>query len=372
MRKTIAILVATLVICISGCSSPEEGPASPADAAVLRGAPAVVQAQLRDAALRFVEAYRTTVIGGDELRSLAGTPLMRRFAYWIGVTNRAFPGQISATSTVGAVSSARSVGGDVPVFETDLSAQIDVVAQPSDGEPFEMSVPLDGPVRFTAGEDGGWRVVDFVRFGVPVSGAFVPLDLDYRRPGVRITVDSFGGIPSWSFFVRISATGPQVLTLDDLAREGDVLATFIWFAVLFTLSGQLNEMGFMAYLGAALGGTLHGLAPFPAFVAILAAYILLHYIFVSQTAHLLALFGVFLDVGVKAGVPAAPLAYQLLFATNYFSAIAPQGSSANLLFAGSGLLSQRDLYKVGGLSTAFCAAIYLVIGTAWLWLVIRW
>jgi DASS family divalent anion:Na+ symporter len=171
-------------------------------------------------------------------------------------------------------------------------------------------------------------------------------------------------------FGVLLATG--VLTLEDLAREGDVLATFIWFAVLFTLSGQLNEMGFMAWLGASLGGYLHGLAPFPAFVAILSAYVLLHYIFVSQTAHLLALFGVFLDVGVKAGVPAAPLAYQLLFATNYFSAIAPQGSSANLLFAGSGLLSQRDLYKLGGLSTLFCMAIYLVIGTAWLWLVIRW
>ena len=72
------------------------------------------------------------------------------------------------------------------------------------------------------------------------------------------------------------------------------------------------------------------------------AYVLLHYVFVSQTAHLLALFGVFLDVGVKLGVPAAPLAFQLLFATNYFSAITPQGSSANLLFAGSGFLSQRD------------------------------
>ena len=70
------------------------------------------------------------------------------------------------------------------------------------------------------------------------------------------------------------------------------------------------------------------------------AYVLLHYLFVSQTAHLLALFGVFLDVGVKLGVPPAPLAFQLLFATNYFSVIAPQGSSANLLFAGSGFLSQ--------------------------------
>jgi hypothetical protein len=76
-------------------------------------------------------------------------------------------------------------------------------------------VPLDGPVRFAAAEPGAWRVIDFVRFGVPVSGAFVPLDLDFRRPAVRITLDSFGGVPNWSFFVRVSATGPRVLTLDE-------------------------------------------------------------------------------------------------------------------------------------------------------------
>ena len=44
------------------------------------------------------------------------------------------------------------------------------------------------------------------------------------------------------------ATG--VITLDDIAKQGDVLATFIWFAVLFTLSSQLNELGFMGFLGA--------------------------------------------------------------------------------------------------------------------------
>src|SRR5262249_22222137 len=43
------------------------------------------------------------------------------------------------------------------------------------------------------------------------------------------------------------ATG--VITLADIGKQGDVLATFIWFAVLFTLSSQLNELGFMGFLG---------------------------------------------------------------------------------------------------------------------------
>lgn len=160
------------------------------------------------------------------------------------------------------------------------------------------------------------------------------------------------------------ATG--VLTLGDIAKEGDVLATFIWFAVLFTISGQLNELGFMGYLGERMAGALGGLSPVFAGLLLVVAYVLLHYLFVSQTAHLLALFGVFLDVGVKLGVSAAPLAFLLLFATNFFSANTPQGSSANLLFAGSGYLSQGELYRLGALTTATNLAVYLVVGTPWL------
>jgi DASS family divalent anion:Na+ symporter len=165
------------------------------------------------------------------------------------------------------------------------------------------------------------------------------------------------------------ATG--VLTLGDIAKEGDVLATFIWFASLFTMSDQLNKLGFMEFVGERLVMRLGGLPVPVAAVALVVAYVLLHYLFVSQTAHLLALFGVFLGVGVKLGASPALLAYQLLFATNYFAAIAPQASSANLLFVGSGYLSQKDLYRLGALHTGFCVLLYLVVGTPWLMLVAR-
>jgi divalent anion:Na+ symporter, DASS family len=163
------------------------------------------------------------------------------------------------------------------------------------------------------------------------------------------------------------ATG--VLTLRDIAKEGDVLATFIWFAVLFAMSGQLNELGFMSYLGARLAGALDGVSALTGGVVLIVAYVLLHYLFVSQTAHLLALLGVFLDVGAKLGVPLGPLAFQLLFATCFFSANTPQGSSANLLFAGSGYFSQAELYRLGALTTAFNLGVYVIVGTPWLVLV---
>ncbi|MBP7146252.1 MAG: DASS family sodium-coupled anion symporter [Acidobacteria bacterium] len=163
----------------------------------------------------------------------------------------------------------------------------------------------------------------------------------------------------------------SVLDLGDIAKEGDVLATFIWFAVLFTLSGQLNELGFMGYLGQRLAHALGGLAWLPAALILVVAYVLLHYLFVSQTAQVLALFGVFLDVGVKLGAPAAPLAFLLLFASNFFSAITPQGSSANLLFVGSGYLRQGELYRLGAITTAFNLAVFVLLGLPWLLLVAR-
>jgi DASS family divalent anion:Na+ symporter len=125
------------------------------------------------------------------------------------------------------------------------------------------------------------------------------------------------------------ATG--VLTLKDIGQQGDVLATFIWFAILYTLSGQLNALGFMGYLGARLGGALGGLPWVAAYAILVVAYVLLHYLFVSQTAHVLALFGVFLGVGAQLGVPVPLLGCALLFSTSYLSTMTPQASSANVL-----------------------------------------
>ncbi len=162
-----------------------------------------------------------------------------------------------------------------------------------------------------------------------------------------------------------------VLTLQDIGKEGDVLAIYLWFAILFTLSSQLNELGFMGFLGQRLAGALGGVSPVVAGLILLVAYVALHYLFVSQTAHLLALFGVVLDVGVRVGVPAAPLAFLLLFATNFFSVLTPQASSANLLFAGSGHFTQGELYKLGVIVTIFNLLVFLLVGVPWLLLVAR-
>jgi divalent anion:Na+ symporter, DASS family len=163
----------------------------------------------------------------------------------------------------------------------------------------------------------------------------------------------------------------SVLTLDDIKKEGGTLETYLWLAVLFAMSGQLNELGFMSYVGGRLSAALAGVSWPAAYVALLVLYVLMHYLFVSQSSQVLALFGVFVDVGVRAGVSAPLMAFALLFASSYFSTITPQGGSQNVIFVGSGYMTQGELYKLGALTTFFCLLVFLLVGTPWLLLVVR-
>jgi divalent anion:Na+ symporter, DASS family len=162
-----------------------------------------------------------------------------------------------------------------------------------------------------------------------------------------------------------------VLTADDIHTQGDTLATFLWLAVLFALSGQLNELGFMGYVGQRLASYMGGLSWPVTYVTLILIYVAIHYMFVSQSSQVLALLGVFLDVGIRGGVPAQVMAFSLFFASSYFSVITPQGGSQNVIFVGSGYLTQRELYWLGLLTTLFFLVVFLTIGTGWLMLVAR-
>ena len=162
-----------------------------------------------------------------------------------------------------------------------------------------------------------------------------------------------------------------VITVDDITKQGDTLVTFFWLAVLFAMSAQLNELGFMGYVGERLAAGLGGLSWPTLYATLVTLYVLIHYMFVSQSSQVLALFGVFLDVGTKGGVPLPLMAFGLLFASSYFSVITPQGGSQNIIFAASGYLTQRELYKLGALVTLAFLVIYLVIGSPWVYFVMR-
>jgi DASS family divalent anion:Na+ symporter len=199
-----------------------------------------------------------------------------------------------------------------------------------------------------------------------VAVAFVVMVTGWVMAGtwnLNLTAVAFGGLA-----VLLATT---VLTVDDIAQQGGTLITFLWLAVLFALSNQLNELGFMSYVGNRLTELLGGISWPVAFVSLLMLYVLMHFMFVSQSSQVLALYGVFLDVGIRTGVPAPLMGFSLLFASDYFSVITPQGGSQNVIFVGSGYLTQGELYRLGGLITIFFVLVFLIVGTPWLLLITR-
>ena len=162
----------------------------------------------------------------------------------------------------------------------------------------------------------------------------------------------------------------NIFTLDDLRGEGNALGTLVWFAILYSMSKYLNELGFMGWVGDHISNSVAGFSWPVVYVSLIVGYVLIHYFFVSQTAQMLALFSVFLGVAIKAGVPTEMMAYMLLFATNFNAVITPQGSSANVIYTGSGYIDAGEVYKVGGIVTAVNTVVFLTIGTAWMMLIL--
>ena len=156
-----------------------------------------------------------------------------------------------------------------------------------------------------------------------------------------------------------------IFTHKDIKASGDALETLIWFAILFTLSTELDRLGFMRFVGELLATYVDGLGSVVTYTALVGIYVLVHYLFVSQTAHLLALFTVFLTLS-QPEVPAELMAMMLLLATNFFSTITPQASSCNVIFMGSGYLEGGEVYRYGGLTTLACLLIFLLIGSPWI------
>ncbi len=161
----------------------------------------------------------------------------------------------------------------------------------------------------------------------------------------------------------------NIFTIHDLTHEGQALATLVWFAILYAISVYLNRFGFMGWIGVNAAHVVEGFSWPLAYVTLILFYVLIHYFFVSQTAQMLALFTVFLNVAIGAGVPAELMALMLLFATNFNAMITPQGSSSNVIYLGSGYVEAGEVYRVGGIVTLVNTVIFLTLGTAWILLV---
>ncbi len=159
-----------------------------------------------------------------------------------------------------------------------------------------------------------------------------------------------------------------VLGWEDIIGEKKAWDTFIWLAALFMMTDFLNKLGFTRWFGIMLAEHLHftiSLHWIVILVVLNAIYTYLHYFFASGTAHVVALYVVFLSVGITLDIPPYPLALLLGFSSSLYGSLAPYSHARGLILFESGYISKQEWLKAGFFINLLNQFIFVIIGLAW-------
>ncbi len=160
-----------------------------------------------------------------------------------------------------------------------------------------------------------------------------------------------------------------VLTWDDVKNEKDAWDTLIWFSALLMLANKLSELGFTSWFGDVIsvdiGNSIGGVNWVFILIALTITYCYLHYFFASGNAIVAALYAVFLDVGIRLGVPALIMALILSCATNVSCSLTQYTHARGPILFGAGYIPIGTWWKNGFAMSVVNLIIFISIGLVW-------
>ncbi|WP_413284807.1 anion permease [Vibrio sp. MA40-2] len=164
----------------------------------------------------------------------------------------------------------------------------------------------------------------------------------------------------------------RTITWDAVLNEKEAWHTITWFAVLVMMATQLNNLGFITWLGNIIGDSLLGFNWMLTFVILLLVYYYIHYLMASAMAHISAMYTVFLMIAIAAGTPPLLAAIVLgIFSNLYMSTTHYSSGPAPILF-GAGFVSLKQWWKLGFIFSLIVVPIFIVIGGLWWKLIGLW
>jgi hypothetical protein len=247
MRRiaTSLMLAAAAAAACSGMPEPE-GPQQPVSRQVIALDDLRVAGQARSVAHAFLRAYAEAPgDNGRALQPLVEGVLAREWAHWVTIQNAGFPGSIDGSLQLGHLGTAAPVRAedgsldDLVAYGVEVRATITFELTDEEGEPLEpLQRLMDGLVVLVQGEDGSFRVINFVRDGLRLDQFFQVFDgaLE-RRDGVTVEIRNLIQLARWQFGVEITNRTDRPVRLvrdltalltpaEDVATEEPPLVTF--------------------------------------------------------------------------------------------------------------------------------------------------
>lgn len=187
-------------------------------------------------------------------------------------------------------------------------------------------------------------------------------------------------IPAWLFgdAFKLNATttafiGLSVLLLTGVLKWQDILAernawdTLIWFGALVMMASQLNQLGVITWFSHSIQGWI-GQAGFgwaAASALIILVFLYSHYFFASTTAHITAMMGAFLTVGLSLDVPAMPFVLMLAAASSIMMTLTHYATGTSPVIFGSGFLTLGEWWRAGLLMSVVNLLVWAFVGILW-------
>ena len=163
-----------------------------------------------------------------------------------------------------------------------------------------------------------------------------------------------------------------VLTWKDLADNASAWTTLVFFGVLVGMAAELNALGVIDWIGESVAGSVDALPWLVAFAILTLVYFYSHYLFASNTAHIVAMYAVFVGAAIATGAPPLFAALVFGFIGNLFGGLAHYSSGPAGVVFGSGYVKTAELFRIGFAVSIVNIVIWTVIGGGWMKLIGIW
>jgi DASS family divalent anion:Na+ symporter len=226
-----------------------------------------------------------------------------------------------------------------------------------------ITISPDAPKHaLTALKEMGKLSLHEIIMTITLAGLIIGWVLD-KKIGLDATAVAMLGV------ITLLVTG--VLDWNDAIHEKSAWDSFIWFAIMVTLSGQLAELGAIKWISGKIGSSLIG---YPAAIAVpllIALYFYLHYLFASAAAHIAVLFTTFLLLILSFNVPVMIAAMPLAYFSSLSGGLTHYGIATAPIYYGTKAVTTAEWWKIGLLISLQNIIIWGVIGGFW-WKYLGW
>lgn len=157
----------------------------------------------------------------------------------------------------------------------------------------------------------------------------------------------------------------NVLTWNDLAKEKGAWSTLVWFSALIMMATYLNKLGFISWANRYLMAGFAGMSWQATMYLFVLSYFFAHYLFASTTAHVTAMYPMFLGAILAAGTPPMLGVLCLSYSNDLMSGLTHYGNGSAPLFYDSGYLPFKPFWSLGLLLCSINLAVFMILGRMW-------